>query len=191
MSATAASAQSRWSLGIDYSALRTNLITPDDPTRAALNPLSSQGAGISLQWRIASRVALEVDAIYGAAGASWTSELANVRVESRIPMMQLPILAQVRLLNRGQLSLDATAGVAITRAANGRLIDRTYDQEFANFHTNQFGSAGVIGGQVSYNLKLPVRLAVRYVHGFSSVNPGEDTKLRGVNAILGLRILQW
>lgn len=190
ISATA-SAQSQWSLGVDYMALRTNLAVPEDPERAPLNAVMGNGGGISLQWQPGQRVMLETGAFIGSVRSTWTTpDVSHSTLEMQIPMMQVPLLLHVRLFGTERAAFHATLGAALTRAANGQLINRTTG-ELGLFETNQTGMAGVAGAEISYGSRLPLRLAVRYTHGLSSVLPAEDTKVRNVNVLLGVRVLRW
>ena len=191
VSAVSSPAQTRWSLGIDYVALRTNISVPNDAARAMLAPLNSHGGALSLQWRVNERATIESGAILGAVGSRWTETSTQARLESGNSMLAVPLLAHITMVARGPLSLDATAGLAITRAGNGKLSNRDNDQVLGTFTTNHLGTAAILGTQISFAHRFPIRAAIRYHYGLGSTTQGEDGFIRGLNFLLGAKVMQW
>jgi hypothetical protein len=190
-SATSAHAQPRWSLGVDYAAARTNFRIPDSPEYAELTAVNKRSGGVSVQWRASRRISLESGVVVGAIGTRWTEATTSRNLELRLPQLQIPMLANVRIGTLGRVRVDASAGAAYNRYARVQVVDRRGNEALGEYWPKGSGSSALVGAQFVYESRFPLRLAIRHSRGLTSVHKNESAKLVSTSAMLGVSVLRW
>lgn len=139
--------------------------------------------GATRQISVAGRLSLRPELLYVRKGWTTTGRIPEGKYTTTITLdyLELPVLANVRLMSAGGLSAHAIAGPTVgVRVHNGTKVEGAIEGtgSYGSIDRTEVGLAAGAGVNTEIDGQ-PVRLDVRYRRSLSNINEGSRISYRG------------
>jgi Outer membrane protein beta-barrel domain len=195
-SSTSAFGQDRWGFGVMAGVTRGVLSNPTvgEGATVPLSPINASAGGIFITRRLNKRLHVESSFSFTSRGTTWQipdGPSTQATVEVRTLAGDLPLLLHASVGQYGRMRFDLTGGAMFSRMARGDVVEVRTQTVIGRVPLRFASALAVVGGQVRYEQRVPVTLAVRYQYGVTDATDEGSSQHRSVQATLGVQLRAW